>query len=115
MFFTSVFSLAEGGGYLTITRFVIFNNHTNDKLIKNLEVSISENAAYILQRPMLKGITSCLHFFFFRLPIRPYRIIGGPGGGMKCRPIQYLVLETLYLTIYGGTIAMFLHDIIQYK
>ena len=105
--------LPSGGGYLTITRFVIFNNHTNDKLIKNLEVSISENAAYILQRPMLKGITSCLHFFFFRLPIRPYRIIGG--GGMKCRPIQYLMLETLYLTIYGGTIAMFLHDKIQYK
>ena len=88
--------LPSGGGYLTITRFVIFNNHTNDKLIKNLEVSISENAAYILQRPMLKGITSCLHFFFFRLPIRPYRIIGG--GGMKCRPIQYLMLETLYQT-----------------
>ena len=71
--------LPSGGGYLTITRFVIFNSHTNDKLIKNLEVSISENAAYILQRPMLKGVTSCLLFFFFRLPIRPYRIIGGGG------------------------------------
>ena len=105
------FSILPGDD-LTITRLVIFNNNANEKLIKNLEVPISENAAYILQRPMLQGVTSCLHIFYFRLPIRPFRIIGAVGGGgaWRCRPIQYLILETLYLTIHGGTITMFLHD-----